>query len=364
MADNHGHAHDHAHVEATPAPRPLKSEQMQATDAIDEVAPGILRTQLPANITGLGHVNMYVLEDERGVAVVDPGLPYKESWKAVQERLKRIGVPLKRVHSVIVTHSHPDHFGGAGRIRQESGADIITHRLFRMWWDPTEPPDLEPEELAIVTRSPFEHTPWGGPHMDVPWKRRMRLGLIRRLPTMFRMPTPSVRLREAERMTFARREFVAYHTPGHTEDHLCLFDPESGVLLSGDHVLPQITPHISGLSANDDPLDLFFRSLDKVGALADQTKIVLPAHGTPFHNLAERVDSIKQHHHERLDRLRTASAELGRPASVMEMSKHLFSPRAQGPMADSETYAHLEHLRLLGDFECRNNDGLLEYVLS
>jgi len=107
---------------STDTPRPLKSEQLQATDEIVEVAPGILRTQLPANITGLGHVNMYVLEDERGVAVVDPGLPTKESWAALTDRLATIGVPMKRVHSIIVTHSHPDHYGGAARLQNESGA--------------------------------------------------------------------------------------------------------------------------------------------------------------------------------------------------------------------------------------------------
>lgn len=69
---------------STDTPRPLKSEQLQATDEIVEVAPGVLRTQLPANITGLGHVNMYVLEDERGVAVVDPGLPGKIRGKHSQ----------------------------------------------------------------------------------------------------------------------------------------------------------------------------------------------------------------------------------------------------------------------------------------
>jgi glyoxylase-like metal-dependent hydrolase (beta-lactamase superfamily II) len=107
------------------APRPLKQEQIEATDEITEVAPGILRTMLPIDFTGLGHVNMYVLEDERGVAVVDPGLPNKECWVAIKQRLKNIGVPMRRVHSIIVTHSHPDHFGGAERIRDKSGADVM-----------------------------------------------------------------------------------------------------------------------------------------------------------------------------------------------------------------------------------------------
>ncbi len=345
------------------SPRPLKSEQMQATDEITEVAPGVYRTQLPANITGLGHVNMYVMEDERGVAVVDPGLPTKESWSAVLQRLGQLGVPVARVHSVIVTHSHPDHYGGAERLRSESGADIITHRLFRTFFDPTEPPDVDAEELAMMMRSPFDSTPWGGPGMDMPWQRKVKMRVARRFPRLMRVPRPSIRLNETDRMSFARREWMAVHTPGHTHDHLCLFDPETGTLLSGDHVLPNITPHISGLTGHGDPLTLFFDSLDKVGRFAHDISIALPAHGTPFTNVGERVASIKEHHAERLQKLRDTSASLGRPATVMEFSTHLFSPRAQGSMADSEAFAHLEHLRLLGDFERIESGEAFEYVL-
>jgi hypothetical protein len=93
-------------------------------------------------------------------------------------------------------------------------------------------------------------------------------------------------------------------------------------------------------------------------------KISLPAHGTPFTNTGERVQQIKEHHHERLQRIRDISIEYDRPASVNEFAQHLFSPRAQGSMADSEAYAHLEHLRILGEFEQRDNDGLFEYVIS
>jgi glyoxylase-like metal-dependent hydrolase (beta-lactamase superfamily II) len=346
------------------ASRPVKSEQLQATDEITEVAPNVLRTQLPANITGLGHVNMYVMEDDRGVTVVDPGLPTKESWTAINKRLADIGVPLKRVHSVIVTHSHPDHYGGAARIRSETGADIITHRLFRTFYDPTEPPDVDAEELAMMMRSPFDAPPWGGPAMDVPWQRRVRLRIGKTFPKLMRVPTPSVRLHESDRMKFAGRDWMAIHTPGHTHDHLCLFDPETGTLLSGDHVLPTITPHISGLTAHGDPLTLFFDSLDKVGRFADQVNVTLPAHGNPFTNTGERVQQIKDHHAERLQKLRDVSIEFNKPATVMDFAQHLFSPRAQGAMADSEAYAHLEHLRILGDFERCDNDGTFEYVIK
>ena len=135
-------------------------------------------------------------------------------------------------------------------------------------------------------------------------------------------------------------------------------------MLSGDHVLPTITPHIGGLNPNGDPLLAFFESLDKVAAYGEDVSVVLPAHGHPFNDLAGRAKAIQEHHAERLDTLRHAAEELGRPAKVHELAEHLFSPRAQGPMADSETFAHLEHLRLAGEMERRELETGWEYVLA
>ena len=342
-------------------PTYTKQEQVPATTEITEVAPNILRTQLPINLPGLGHVNMYVLEDSRGVAVVDPGLPGKATWTAINQRLREIGVPIRRVHSIIVTHSHPDHFGGAGRLRAATGAEIITHKSFRLFYDPPEPDDVDVETVA-AHRTPFGATPWGGPGHSLPWKRKLYYKGIRRMPTLFRAPKPTRRLAEGEHISLAGREWMAIHTPGHTEDHLCLFDPEAGVMLCGDHVLPTITPHISGMSSQPDPLNGFFESLDKVGAFGSQVKVSLPAHGKPFTNLAQRCEEIKTHHIGRLDKLRTTAAAFDKPATVTEFSGHLFSPRAQGTMADSETFAHLEHLRIAGEFDYRVVDGVREYV--
>jgi glyoxylase-like metal-dependent hydrolase (beta-lactamase superfamily II) len=264
---------------------------------------------------------------------------------------------LARVHTVIVTHSHPDHFGGAGRVRREVGAELITHELFRTWWDPSE--DDTPLEDAP---NPWSSTPWAGEEYMPDPDRRKRFEEMRS-NNLFPAPRPTRRVEDAEVVTLARREWVSMHTPGHTADHLCLFDPAEGVLLSGDHVLPTITPHISGIGTSDDPLAQFFASLDRMAELEDVT-IVLPAHGHPFTDVAGRAKAIRRHHEERLDKLRDASREIGGFATVGELSQHLFSPRSWGPMADSETYAHLEHLRLLGSAECRTEDGKLLYEVG
>ncbi len=347
--------------------RPSKQEQEPASDEITEVAPGVLRLQLPISLPGLGHVNCYALEDDRGVAVVDPGLPGPEPWRSLAGRLSDAGFAVGDVHTVVVTHSHPDHFGGADRLRQEADAEVVTHRLFRNWWDPGDDAGLDRdgvdgEEPAAPAHSVFDGaTPWGGEPLRPP--PGMRGGAMRsRMRSQYRAPEPSVRLEDAEVVRLAGREWVAVHTPGHTPDHLCLFDPAEGVLLSGDHVLPTITPHISGIGAGADPLTGFFESLARMHTL-DGVRTVLPAHGHPFSDLGGRADAIRRHHDERLQTLRAASAGLG-PATVTALSHELFSQRVWGPMAESETYAHLEHLRLAGQATRTETGGMLHYTVG
>jgi glyoxylase-like metal-dependent hydrolase (beta-lactamase superfamily II) len=187
------------------------------------------------------------------------------------------------------------------------------------------------------------------------------LRLARLLPVKwFVPPRPTRRVRDGETLHLADREWEAIHTPGHTLEHLCLYDRSQGTFLAGDHVLPTITPHISGLGTGRDPLKHYVESLDRVATLPG-VSLVLPAHGHPFTDIGLRVDSIKVHHVERMERLREASLALG-TATVADLSHELFRPAVWGAMAESETYAHLEHLRLAGEAESYvGADGRLRY---
>src|SRR5512134_4052709 len=127
-----------------------KQEQESAREEVTEVAPSVLRLELPIRMPGLGHVNCYALLDERGAAVVDPGLPGSATWKTLQQRLARAGLRARDVHTVVVTHSHPDHFGGASRFAKESGARVIAHRSFRFGVAEAthEQPEVSVDDLA------------------------------------------------------------------------------------------------------------------------------------------------------------------------------------------------------------------------
>jgi glyoxylase-like metal-dependent hydrolase (beta-lactamase superfamily II) len=383
-----------------------RQEQEDAREEVTEVAPGVARMELPIRMPGLGHVNCYALIDDQGAAIVDPGLPGQATWKALQERLGQVGLTTKDVHTVVITHSHPDHFGGAARFAKESDAKVVAHRTFGhgMWVEaPNQPEvsveDLEAQRAAVAAEagegeqagdepgSPHEHrhshsvanphahpssfsrrytrgykTPWGGQPPRPPFWMRMRRRLAPFSNSGMMIPKVTHPVEHGDVLMLAGREFHVHHTPGHTMDHFCLHDPEGGVFISGDHVLPTITPHISGLSPGSDPLKLFFYALDRVGEIAG-VKDVLPAHGHPFDDLHDRAEAIKRHHRERLERIREISREIGRAATVEEFSQKLFKQRSWGPMADAETYAHLEHMRLLGSAECFREGDYLKYNL-
>jgi glyoxylase-like metal-dependent hydrolase (beta-lactamase superfamily II) len=387
--------------------RPPKQEQEPASEEVTELAPGVIRMQLPIWMPGLGHVNMYGLLDDRGLAVVDPGLPGPSSWKAMKQRLKTAGFKLSDVHTVIVTHSHPDHFGGAGRIRKETGAELVAHRSFTTWslsessrrnHQPSEEEEREAEQIAAAAAQALDLTaeeiptvgdhsdefegdplrddptpefnarsvPWGG---ETPWggskhpmPKLTRRMAIRAMRLLFVPPDPSRRVRHAERVELAGREWVSVHTPGHTIDHLCLYDPEYGLLISGDHVLPSITPHVSGVGNGADALKSYIQTLDLVAAL-DGVKLGLPAHGHPFDDVPGRVDAIKEHHEERMELLKRASDAIG-PATVQQLSHEIFPRKHWGVMAESETFAHLEHMVLEGEAERWTEQGKYVYRIA
>ena len=364
----------------------LKQEQEAAQTEVTEVAKGVLRMQLPIQMPGLGHVNMYCLLDENGAAVIDPGLPEAASWAAIVDRLRQADLKVKDVHTVIVTHSHPDHFGGAARFRAENDCKVIAHEAFRVFGRAPVIPHLEvfvehlsddgmggrgpvavthdhgADDVPPWTRDGAERprTPWGGepgspsPAQRARWEEAQASGIGF-------LPRLTHTVKHGSRVRLARREFQVWHTPGHTSDHVCFYDPDEGVLIAGDHVLPSITPHISGHGGISDPLQAFYDSLDSVGAI-EGVRRCLPAHGHPFDDLPGRVDAIKRHHDERLLKFKAISKRIGE-ATVRDFSQQLFQERNWGMMAESETFAHLEHLRLRGEAECHmRDDGWLVYV--
>jgi glyoxylase-like metal-dependent hydrolase (beta-lactamase superfamily II) len=116
---------------------------------------------------------------------------------------------------------------------------------------------------------------------------------------------PDVLLEDGERPDVPGWDLRAVWTPGHSPGHLCFYDRTRRLLLSGDHILPRITPNISyHPQQTSNPLADFLESIEKVSML--DVSECLPAHEYRFRNLAARLVQLRGHHEHRLIEIRDA----------------------------------------------------------
>src|SRR5436305_2762797 len=260
-----------------------------------DVLPGILRLELPMPFE-LRHVNVYLLRDGDAYTLVDTGLQTEESRQVLNQQLAGLKVPIKRINRILITHIHPDHFGLAGELRERSGAELIIHRLEVALMEPRY---ARAEDLVHDVGKWLSMN--GVPEEEAEYVKSASMGAREYVSVV----EPDTLLEGAERLPVDDSEIEVIWTPGHSPGHCCFYWPARGVLLSGDHLLPKISPNI-GLhpQSGADPLDDYLQSLDRIKGL--DVDLVLPAHGDPFPEPRDRIAAIKQHQQER----KTALAQL------------------------------------------------------
>ncbi len=131
-----------------------------------------------------------------------------------------------------------------------------------------------------------------------------------------------------ERVHAAGRDWDLIETSGHCRGHLCLYDAQDQVLITGDQVLPTISPNVSVLPSRPDanPLREFLESLARLEHCAPDT-LVLPSHGRPFRGLHRRVDVLRSHHLQQLESLREACRE---PQAAYELLPVMYGRPLRG----------------------------------
>ncbi|WP_246106602.1 MBL fold metallo-hydrolase [Pseudonocardia kunmingensis] len=298
---------------------------------------------MPIPDNPLRYTLSYLLPCDDGLLVVDPGWDSDDGWTALVAGLTATGAGPGDVVGVVATHVHPDHHGLSARLRAESGAWIAMHPAER---------DTLPQRTEQARSDRLRATSaWlrrsGAPKLDIA-QLIAPLAPGGAAADRAAMAEPDVLLADGDRVPVRGRAVRAVWTPGHTPGHLCLVDADAGVLLTGDHVLPRITPNV-GLSpaAPQAPLARFLESLDRVAAY-DQ-HLALPAHEYRFRGLAARTRALRLHHEDRCRELLELVVELDRPTLWQVAANLTWSRPWQGigPMriaALAETAAHVQHL--------------------
>jgi glyoxylase-like metal-dependent hydrolase (beta-lactamase superfamily II) len=237
----------------------------------------------------LRYVLVYLFETDRGPYLVDAGWNTDDAFDALRAGMAQAGADLAEVQGVLVTHIHPDHYGLAGRIRESSGAWVALHpadaALIGARY--VEPDDLLQRVGALLRRV-------GAPPDELAQLQNASMPVLPFVSAV----QPDVLVEDGDRPEIPGWDLTAIWTPGHSPGHLCFWEAAGKLMLSGDHVLPRITPNIPfHPQAGADPLGDFLRSLDKVGAFPAEE--VLPAHEHRFVGLSDRVRELRAHHEAR-----------------------------------------------------------------
>ena len=324
-----------------------------------EIIPGLYRLPVPLPENPLGTVNVYAVIGEDGVRLVDCGWDTPEAYAALVAELQTLGAKTSDIREIIVTHIHPDHFGLAERLVAESGARLSMHRL---------------EAIHVGARYEYTRTlieemeAWlrvnGVPPDELVAMSEGSLLMVARVGKR----QPDTVLEGGELLAWSPYHFEVVWTPGHSAGLICLYEPQAQVLVSSDHVLERISPHI-GLHTQSfgNPLGDYLSSLQLVRDLP--VKTILPGHGAPFHDLPGRVDALLQHHERRLQAMLMMLADEEQTAYnvASRLPWHGSAdgwqrlPPFQRRAAVSETIAHLEYLFGQGQLMKRFRSGVVLY---
>lgn len=314
-------------------------------ELITAVADDIYQIKIPLPFA-LRIVNCYLLPSKQGWTVVDTGLNTSRARAAWQETFSALGIRPSSITQIVLTHTHPDHYGLAGWLiescvddggqmplvymsaREAQQADDywkkgqLFQEDFVIFWQQCGIPEALAQEILASTNHTRQRTfPHPAQHNIIEVDQPIQIGSRTMQPIL---------------------------TPGHSSGHLMFYDEAEKLLLSGDHVLLKITPNISLWPGSiPNPLGAYMNSLAELASL--DVNLALPGHYPLIEDFHGRIAEISQHHEQRLN---LTLAALEQPATVFEVSQKLFAHDKlsvhEMRFAAAETLAHLEYLRVNG----------------
>jgi glyoxylase-like metal-dependent hydrolase (beta-lactamase superfamily II) len=304
-----------------------------------EIRPGVLWARFPLPFR-LDHVNIYLIEDGDGLALIDAGIDNTQS-RAAWETLLAGPLSGRRLTRIIATHFHPDHVGLAGWLCERFGLQLAmseTEYLIALNIR------LDPQGLRSEPYRGFYRS-----HGLTEESTELLLGNgLQYLRMVYPPPRTFLRLIAGERVRIGGREFEVITGAGHSPEQVMLYSRADNLVFIGDQVLAKISPNVSveAMDPDGDPLGAYLRSLEKLKAALPEDVLVLPGHNVPFVGLHTRADELIAHHEARCMAILEA-CKLG-PQTVAELVPVIFGRKIEDPhqlvFAFSEALAHVNIL--------------------
>jgi glyoxylase-like metal-dependent hydrolase (beta-lactamase superfamily II) len=271
-----------------------------------QVYPGILWLRMPLPFD-LDHINLYLIEDDdpvtqtKGYALIDTGIGISKTQKIWDSLLEKLDKPLTKI---IVTHMHPDHIGMAGYLVDKYRVPFyMSHSEYfvarALCAGSRGASDWQDDEYLVRCGMSEDYVANASENR----KKSKGIGQV-----ILPIPLQHERLQAGDEIKIGTVNTDCWQViigRGHSPEHVCLYNKQTQVLISGDHVLPVITPNIGVYSTepNANSLKMYLDTLPQFKNLPKDT-LVLPSHKQPFIGLHTRVDELIAHHHEHLDSLK------------------------------------------------------------
>jgi glyoxylase-like metal-dependent hydrolase (beta-lactamase superfamily II) len=265
----------------------------------------------------LGGVCAFLVKDHDGYALIDSGMGIPACAEAMDGHLAALGVPISALHTIVATHCHPDHLGGAADLRARSDARVWLHALDAPLVNPQHPVgDADLDALATWLRHhgfPVDEAETARHSVDSYNGRSFLL-------------EPDRLLEGGETFALGPYRFEVVWTPGHTPGHVCLFETTRRLLLTGDHLFARAAPNVRLMSYSPaDTMGQYVTSLGRIAALP--ADLALPAHGEPFSPVADRAHEVIRHQLDRRERLRAMMT--ARPQTAYQCAQVVWGPGAR-----------------------------------
>lgn len=321
----------------------------------EEVLPGLFRIQVPLPGNPLKYLNSYLIKGEDSALMIDTGFDMDECYTEIVRALGKINVDLKKT-DILITHLHADHMGLVDRLAQSKVyVGDVEAKLIEVIKNPSN--------YWSMVSNYFETNgfPEGELESLLEYNSGIKYSLKR---TDFQL------VKDGDVLNYGNYKFKVIHTPGHTPGHICLYEPEKKILVSGDHILFDITPNISwwSLSILEDPLEEYIKSLDKIYRL--NIEKTLPGHRSIGGNPRDRIVQLKEHHNKRLEEILNALRRGAKTAWEVtpqiswdiKFKNWTDVPIMQKYFAVGETIAHLIHLERKGLIKSEEKNGKIIYL--
>ena len=338
-------------MEEEPIPEKERAEEESPSDensapAIEPVAAAVWLVRLPLPWP-LAIVNVYLLEQQDGLLLIDCGVKTEESLGVLSQALATLGKTFENIQQIVVTHMHADHVGAAAELRRRSGAPVLMERTEAKLIAPREPGE---EFFGKAERYMREH---GVPEELIHKLREMS----RKASGVSDRLVADGDIGDGDELAYRGGTLEAMVTPGHSPGLLSFQCRQQRLLFSSDVILSGITPNIGVHPFYDDnPLKDYLNSLDRLHEL--DIGLVLPSHGEPFRGHREWISETRGHHDERLRTVRAAVA--GGEYTAFELVPRIWRQKLSlidQRLAMAEALSHLHFLRARGDLVSERRDG-------